>query len=226
MDFIKVYTPASFWPMTANMASAVQAEGMEKTVNDPAKLGGKVPWVSLSRDDADFNNDNGEYWRGAVWIPTAYAGLKGLRNYGLFETAHESALKLIEHMYQTFKNYEPHTIWECYNPNVPTPARSCDENHRIVRPDFCGWSALAPIAVYIEDVIGIHSVNAFTKTVEWSLSDGLKGKTGVRNFRFGNVVADLICENGFCKVNSNEAFSLKVNGKTFAVVSGENTFKL
>ena len=224
MQFIKVMTPAGYWPLTAKMATPAQADKISAYVKDPQKFGGEYPWVSLARDDADFNSQTGEYWRGSVWLPTAYAGLKGLRNYGLFATARESARKLIAHMYRTYKEFSPHTIWECYNPNTAEPAHSCDEGGRMVRKDFCGWSALGPISIYIEDVIGIHTINAFTNTVEWALADDAKEKIGIKNLRFGSTIADIICENRIAKVSSNKDFTLIVNGCKYAVKAGDNSF--
>ena len=49
--------------------------------NDENLFGGVVPFVSLARNDADFV-PQGQYWRGGVWLPTAYATLRGLTNYG------------------------------------------------------------------------------------------------------------------------------------------------
>ena len=153
-------------------------------------------WFSLARDDADFNAATGEYWRGSVWVPTAYMTVKGLENYGYFTLARDTARKVVEHMYLTFRDYAPHTIWECYNPSKSEPAHSCGENQQVVRPDFCGWSALAPIGLYLENVIGIYSADAFAKVVKWQLDLQGQGKIGVRNFRFGDTVTDLVYENG------------------------------
>lgn len=224
LDYIKVMTPAGYWPLTAQMASFEQARKISTHLNNPQKFGGQYPWVSLARDDADFNSQTGEYWRGSVWLPTAYAGLKGLRNYGLFATARESALKLLTQMYRTYEKYSPRTIWECYKPNAAEPACSCDESSRIVRKDFCGWSALGPISIYIEDIIGIHSINAFTNTVKWNLADNIKGKIGIKNLRFGNTVTEIMYENQICKVSSDNDFTLIVNGNKYDIKAGNNTF--
>lgn len=213
-EFMKVLTPASFWPLVSRMGTPAQAEALSRFLTDPAKLGGIVPLVSLARDDADFNKDDGRYWRGSVWIPTAYAAIKGIENYGMYSLAHDVSCGILEHMAKTYENFEPHTIWECYNPSRPEPARACDKTLSIVRPDFCGWSALAPIGLYIENVIGIHSVNAFTNTVEWFLPER-KGEIGVRNFRFGEIVADLVSVDGKITVTSNKPFTLLVNGRKF-----------
>ena len=222
--FMKVLTPASFWPLVSGMASAEQADRMCRLLEDPALLGGERPCVSLSRSDPDFNAETGHYWRGSIWVPTAYAAIKGIERYGHYELAERTARNILLHMSRTYREYEPHTIWECYNPNRPEPARSCDEANRVVRPDFCGWSALAPIGLYLENVIGIHSVDAFRNTVRWALPETAR-PVGVRNLRFGETVADLVCENGTVNVTANRPFMLYVNEKEFAVPAGSSVFQ-
>ena len=146
--FYKVRTIASYWPLTSKIATKEQANAMLSYLLDDADFGGNAPFVSLSRKDADFM-DKGAYWRGAVWLPTAYATLKGLANYDYLESAHTLATKLVAHMWKTYESYEPHTIWECYSPTECKPATQTD-NKTCVRHDFCGWSALGPISIYLE----------------------------------------------------------------------------
>ncbi len=224
-ELCKVSTAGSYWALTGRIATDEQAKAMEAHLNDPEKFGGERPWVSLSRSDGDFNAENGMYWRGSVWLPTAYAGLRGCSNYGMFDTARKTAINLLGHMYRTWQNYTPHTIWECYAPCNDAPARSCDENNRIVREDFCGWSAIGPTAAFIEFVIGVYDIDAFKRTVKWNLPENIVGKTGVKNLHFGNITADLIAENDNITVVSNDEFTLEVNGINYTVTVGNNTFK-
>lgn len=222
-EFYPVLTPASFWPLTAKIASAEQAARTVRAIEDGDKLGGEYPWTSLSRSDADFNGENGMYWRGSIWLPTAYAGLKGCLNYGFFDQARDSALKLLQQMYRTWREYSPHTIWECYNPSCCEPARSCDENNRIVRPDFCGWSALGPISIFIECVIGIYYVDAFKRVVKWNLPGKISGICGIKQLRFGNITADLLASENTITVVSDAAFTLIVDGKSCPIAAGTQT---
>ncbi len=223
-ELCKVASAGSFWALTSCTATAGQAREMELHLNDPEKFGGERPWVSLSRSDGDFNAANGMYWRGSVWLPTAYAGLKGCVNYGFFQTARKTGIALLKHMYRTWQNYIPHTIWECYAPCADAPALSCDENNRIVREDFCGWSAIGPIAALIEFVIGIYDIDAFKKVIKWHLPENITGRTGIKNLHFGDITADLIAEKNRITVNSNGNFILEVNGKTYNISAGKNKF--
>ncbi|MCR4718401.1 MAG: neutral trehalase, partial [Firmicutes bacterium] len=109
-EFCKVMTIASYWALTAGVASREQAKYLTEHLLNSKCFGGFVPFVSLSRSDNDFKS-NGAYWRGSVWLPTAYATLKGLVNYGFYEDAHILASKLLNHMYRTYREFNPHTIW-------------------------------------------------------------------------------------------------------------------
>ncbi|HBF86676.1 MAG TPA: neutral trehalase [Clostridiales bacterium] len=219
--FIKVPSMASFWTMTAGIATKERAKALAGYLTDPEMFGGNVPFTTVARKDADFVPE-GQYWRGSVWLPTAYAALKGLADYGYVEEARETGKALIEHMYRTYTEYEPHTIWECYSPTEYKPATQTD-NVTIVRPNFCGWSALGPIAVYIEYVLGFYKVNAFENSVKWAKPD-VKGKVGVKNFRFGDVVTDIIADGNKCFVVSNGEYALEINGKEYKIEKGENEF--
>ncbi len=223
--FYKVITPASFWPLVAGVASPEQARRVADYAKDPAHLGGDVPLISLSRSDPDYRS-HGLYWRGSLWIPTAYASLKGLAEYGLYADAHEAGTKILNHMLATYLEFEPHTIWECYSPEKHEPATQIGGEGHLVRKDFCGWSALGPIAIYIEYVLGFHTVNAFEGVLEWEKPTDIDGRIGIRNLRFGDIVTDVVAEGDVCTVVSNQPYTLKINGKDYAVSKGETRIEL
>ena len=129
-------------------------------------------------------------------------------------------------MYQTYAGFSPHTIWECYNPEKPIPATYELSDNAFVRPDFCGWSALGPISIYIEFVLGFHSINAFEKTVKWAKPDAFNGKIGIENLRFGNIVTDIVATDSDCRVASNKAYTLEINGKKYEINAGVNELVL
>ena len=224
MEKIPILTPASFWPLLAEIPAQEQADRMCRVLEDPEKLGGVVPWVTLSRDDPDFH-ESGAYWRGSVWLPTAYMGTKGLEKYGQFKLAHDCACKILGHMYRTWRDVSPHTIWECYNPVSCYPALTC-RNEQLVRKDFCGWSALGPISLFIENVIGITGADAFTNTVEWHLPENPKGAIGIRNYTFGSVTADMICREGVLETVSDGVFTLRINGRDHLISEGTHSQKI
>lgn len=218
---IKVLTPASFWPALSKMANPVQMARMVDYVKDSRYLGGFVPWVSLARNQVDFNPATGDYWRGGMWLPLAYMGIKSLEQYGYFELAKAQASQILHQQFRTYHDVTPHTIWECYAPSSNTPAT---EHGKICRKNFCGWSALGPISLFIENVIGIYDVNAFDRTVCWYLTRQ-PGSVGIKRLRFGDIVTDLICTDGVIVVSSNQAYTLIVNGKSYPVKPGKQSFK-
>lgn len=218
-SFVKVRTPASYWTMLAEVPNQTQAESMLKYAVDSLEFGGAYPWPTVSRKDPDFNAEYGDYWRGGIWVPTAYMATKALEKYGFYEVADKNATQLLMRMLETYQKYEPATIWECYNPTKPEPVqRVYGDKLEVVRPDFCGWSALAPISMLIENVLGFHSVNAQTKTVEWRKYQ--RGTHGIKNLRFGNIVTDIIAYEKHIEVKSNMPYTLKINGKDYEVKAG------
>lgn len=219
-----VMTVASLWALTAGIASPEQAALLAKRVCEPETLGGDPPIVSLSRSDSDFDA-NGLYWRGALWLPTAYASLCGFNRYHLFDVAHETGKKILDYMYRTYVEYEPHTIWECYSPTKYEPA-SNEHGNAVARPDFCGWSALGPISVYIECVLGFHTVDAFSNRVEWEKPDDMGDNIGIKNLRFGKVTTDIVANGSLCTVTSNAPYTLSINGIEYAISEGENKFPI
>ncbi len=220
---LKVKTPASYWPMFAEMCSPDQASKMVKHITDPDVFGGERPWVTVARNDPAFTKPDGNYWRGAIWLPTAYMGTKALEKYGYYDEADKAAEKLLMHMIRTYREYEPHIIWECYSPTRDAPATDGKER---VRPNFCGWSALGPISLFIENVLGFHMVDAQKKCITWRIHQ--PGRHGIANLHFGDIVTDIIYndENGCVAVKSNAPYALVINGSRHDIKSGLNAIEL
>ena len=218
-----ILTPASFWPMLAEIPSKAQARRMTEFALRPDKLGGEVPWVTVSRDDPDFDANDGLYWRGSMWLPTAYMGIKALEKYGFQEAADTTAEKVLSWMLRTYCDYEPHTIWECYSPTAPTPS----SNHgKRVRPDFCGWSALGPISLFIENVLGFHDIDASSRTVHWDIRHDCRH--GLNNLTFGDTTTELLYDPAASTVTirSNKPYCLILNGKSHRIRAGVTTISI
>lgn len=220
----RIKTPASFWAMLAEVPNKKQAAQMVAYLTDKNFMGGDYPWTSLSRDDKDHNSETGDYWRGGIWLPIVYMGTKALEKYGYYDLADELAEKVIRQQLRTYKTVEPHTIWECYNPSADEPSTECGNRSR---PDFCGWSALGPISLFIENVMGFRQVNALNNTIEWDLKKK-NGTHGLRNLKFGAITTDILYDQptNQIQVRSNHPYSLVVNGKKHRIKEGENTLQL
>ena len=218
-DYCKIKSAASFWPMLAEIPNQKQAERMAEYMRSEKYMGGKYPWVSLSRDDRDYNGETGNYWRGGIWLPMAYMGTKALEKYGLTDLADELAEKVVMQQLRTYHAITPHTIWECYNPGQDLP--STEHGHR-ARPDFCGWSALGPISLFIENIMGFRNANALTHTLTWDLKPEI-GTYGLRHFKFGDIRTDIIYQHDkqSIAVTSNAPYSLIINGKKYKIKKGK-----
>ena len=101
--------------------------------------------------------------------------------------------------------FKPQIIWECNTPSTNKPP-------------------LDPISLFIENVLGIRSVDAEKLTVDWDIHH--KCLHGVRNLRFGPVVTDLIYEKGLVKAKSNKEYTLVVSGRKYKVPAGNSTFSV
>jgi hypothetical protein len=136
---------------------------------------------TLSADDPNYN-PRGHYWRGGVWAPTNFMVVKGLENQQVFSLADSIAENHLKNMAEIFTlglsndesvAYEERygdrykTIWECYSPEYSSPATRWDDTF-FSRQDFVGWSGLGPIALFIENVLGI-SVNGMENKVTWRI---------------------------------------------------------
>ena len=218
----KVPTMASYWPLLAEMPDAGRSSRMIEKLADPAWFGGFVPTPSLARHDADFVPDGG-YWRGSIWLPTTYMAVKAADANGRPDVARTVARGIVDHMYGTFAAVEPHTIWECYSPTEQKPACSA-RTRKFVKTDFCGWSALGPISLFIEDVIGVKQANAFENTLVCDFDRHPKGRVGVENYRFGTVVCSVIATEREIVVTSNAGFTLIADGRSWSVREGRNVF--
>ena len=218
--FFKVKTPPPTGPLLAEIASPEQAARMVEHLRDPETFGGIRPWVTVARNDRHYYGEDGAYWRGGIWLPTAYMGTKAIEKYGYQAEADVAAENLIAQMYRTYMTVEPQTIWECYSPSRDYPV--VRRNGHIVRPDFCGWSALGPISMFIENVLGFHTVDAKNKRVEWRLHQqdrhGIETSNSVRSSpTYSTTVPASV------GVSSNAAFELVINGTSHAIQPGETT---
>ena len=220
--FCRVLTPASYWVILAGCASPEQRQRQFSLLKDPRKLGGIVPFPSVSRDDPDFD-PSGRYWRGSVWLPTAYAGIKALERYGEYETASKLSLDLLRFMVRTYREYSPHTIWECYSPTGPRPATS--RIKPVVRKDFCGWSALGPISLLIENVIGISGFDASSRSLTWNPGVS-EGRSGIRNLNFCGGRFDLIREGKTIRIRGDFPVTVYFRDRKLECAGGENIFSL
>jgi len=217
-EFSRVKTPAAYWPMLAEMCSPAQAARLLEHALDGETFGTNRPWASVARSHPDFTTPDGNYWRGGIWLPLSYMATKALEIYGYLAEADQAAQNLLDMMWRVYEQCEPHSIWECYSPTRDTPA---DVNGKRVRGEFCGWSALGPISMFIENILGFHVIDAPARRVEWRLYR--PGRHGIENLHFGDVTADIVADGkGEIAVTSNAPFTLVVNGAGIDIQPGQS----
>lgn len=151
---------------------------------------------------------------------------KALEKYGFYDLADELSENLIRQILNVYvSGFDgKHTIWECYSPSQDRPST---EHSRTARPDFCGWSALGPISMFIENIMGFHHINGLNKSIEWKLK-AKNGTHGIKNLRFADITTDIVYNSKKKVVNvlSDKPYQLIINGKSFSVKVGKTRISL
>jgi glycogen debranching enzyme len=188
-NFVSCKTAAGFWPILAGICPQNRLEDLVAHLENREEFNRTIPVPTLSADDANFSHE-GVYWLGGVWAPTNYMITRGLQCAGRGEVAHEIAVKYLNGMAWTYSQFSPHTIWECYSSEAFTPGKAAYTS-KWVKPDFVGWSGIGPIAMLIENIIGIE-LNAPEKRIDWTIR--LTEEHGLRQLAIPGGHVDLICE--------------------------------
>jgi glycogen debranching enzyme len=172
-----IKTILGFWPMMAHIASAEQAASLVEHLQNPKEFWRPNLVPALAADEPGYSAE-GQYWNGAVWAPTNYMVIKGLQDYGYEDLATKVTTIYLANMADSLE--KSGTIWENYAPE--------SSNGHGAR-DMVGWSADGPIALLIENVLGIRGFAA-TRSVTWR--PRLAGENGIRNLTVGATHISLI----------------------------------
>jgi hypothetical protein len=152
--------------------------------------------------------------------------IRGLLNYGYDDFAAAAVERHLKNMSDVLR--VTGTIWENYAPETAWRGNAS-------MGDFVGWSGVGPIAMLLENIIGLRA-DAPADRLTWRIRR--TDRHGVRNFHFGdNKRVSLIAEprasvNDPVTVNviSDSPFELVIalpQGKFDKnVVPGENSFTL
>ena len=158
-SFERVATLASFWPMVAGIPNASRCARLAEHLSDPDEFWTPHPFPTLSAAHPAYE-PTGRYWRGSVWAPTNYMTIKGLERCGLEALASRATERHLTAMAAVLA--DTGTIWENYAPE------GCDRGEPSL-PDFVGWSGAGPIALLIENILGLR-LDAPRGTVTWRLA--------------------------------------------------------
>jgi glycogen debranching enzyme len=192
--FARCKTLAGFWPLLASITPPDRAARLVGHLTNPSEFGRLHPFPTLSADHSSYMPTGG-YWLGGVWPPTTYMVIKGLAANGFEELARQSAQRHLDQLAQVAA--ETKTLWEDYCPESSEPGLPA-------RPDFVGWAGLGPVAMLIEDVLGIE-LNALEQTIRWRPRG--EEKHGIYNLRMGRNVVDLR-QDGKYQVTAAQPFTL------------------
>jgi len=169
-----------FWPMLAGIATPSRAACLASHLSDPNSFNRASGTATLSADSAGYNKDTGSYWRGAVWPPTQYMVIKGLETCGNEGLASYLAGKYVGASLDAFK--AKGDITEFLAP---------DRHESYGCGQFVGWGGIAPIALFIEDILGVR-VDAPANKVTWRIRK--LERHGIDNLRLGDKTISLVCD--------------------------------
>jgi hypothetical protein len=154
----------------------------------------------MSADSEGFEPQKGG-WCGAVWPAATYVVLKGLHTVGLSRLAQAIAqahLGLINAVFQ-----RTDTFWEAYSAVAQASADG-------VQPRSIAQTGLAPIAMLLEDVLGIQSDWPLHRVI-WRRYLETDQPYGVRNYPLGpEGTVDLIGDSDRVLVNTDVPFTLHI----------------
>jgi hypothetical protein len=132
-----------YWTLLGKVVPEEKLDGFLSHLKNPKEFYRQTPLPALSASDPDYVGW-GDYWLGGVWAPTVYMVLKGLSEYGKEDLAKHLAKIVYKNVSIVYE--ATGTFWENYAPDLIAygmPAKK----------DFCGWTALIPIAVYKEYIV-------------------------------------------------------------------------
>ena len=130
-----------FWVLVSRVATEERAERVVRTLSDVRLFNQRVPFPCLPKDDPEYDPISG-YWCGSVWPPTNYAAIKGLLAYGYRDFAEDVARRWYNASAEMWVRFG--TVFENLSPE------RFDMRKEKSDIDFCGWGAIAPIALPVE----------------------------------------------------------------------------
>ncbi|MBN1541535.1 hypothetical protein JW992_05275, partial [candidate division KSB1 bacterium] len=182
---INHWTIGAYWTLLAQVAEDKQVDGLVRALKDSNNFNTPHRVPTLGKYSIDYS-PYGDFWRGSVYPPMNYMVIKGLDQVG----HRDLALKIAQnHLLAIYLNYiNSGTLYESYHPSTLYHPSNRS------RVDFVGWTGLSPIALLIENIIGIE-VDAPSRLVRWALHRS--DRHGVENLRWGpdyGFRTDLIAE--------------------------------
>ena len=139
---IRRQSAAGFWALISRVARPERARRVIDALKDPARFNRPFPFPAVPADDPEDYQPETAYWRGVVWPPTTYVALHGLLEWGERDFAEDAARRYYNANAALFESTG--TVWENISPE------QCEHPKEMSGRDFCGWGALAPVALPAE----------------------------------------------------------------------------
>jgi glycogen debranching enzyme len=193
----------AYWALLSEVCRGERVTCLAEHLRDPHEFWRPHLVPTLSADDP-FYDPRGHYWRGSVWGPTNYMLTAGLTLCGFRDIAYSIASNHLSNIAEVYSRFSPNegdiafeeryddayqTIWECYAPEVCAPATRWDGTF-YARQDFVGWSGLGPIAMLIEQVLGIEILGCENR-IHWHVARS--DRHGIERIRLRDQTISLIC---------------------------------
>jgi hypothetical protein len=171
-----VFSIGAYWALLdSKMVSGRRLELFLQHLRDGDAFQRPHQLPSMSAVSEGYDAETGNRWQGGVWSPTNYMVLKGLDAVDQKGLAHKIAYNHLENIATVFERTD--TFWEHYAPEEAAPGQGA-------KADYVGWTGLSPIAILIEDIIGLQS-NWPSRQVSWQRRYKSDSFYGVRNYPLG-----------------------------------------
>ncbi|MDX9719644.1 MAG: carbohydrate-binding module family 20 domain-containing protein [Myxococcota bacterium] len=239
-------TLAGIWPVLAGCATTEQGQRVLQQLASPSAFWRLHVFASTAADAPSFD-PRGHYWRGGVWAPTNYASIRAISQVGQHDLARRATANHLHKLSRVWHDFEPqpgelapdangdgrNTLWELYAPDALAPGTRWDAQF-LGRQQFVGWTGLGPIALLLEQLIGLQA-DAEQDRLVWRISR--TDEHGVRGFRFGDQLVDLIAQERrsheeplLIEVQTSDPFTLVVElgavQRHFEVKRGASTLQV
>ncbi len=221
-QFSPVRSIAAYWALLdKDLVPAGRMENFLRPLRDVDAFNRPHRIPSQAADSPGYDGDTGGCWQGGVWASTNYVALRGLRTAGQHRLAHEVAKNHLQNVYEVFRRTD--SFWENYAPERPAPGEPA-------RRDFVGWTGLTPIAVLLENIIGL-TVDWPQRRVVWDRRLDTTGQYGVLNYPLGRTgLLEIVGDQDAIAVTTTTGFNLTVvddvGSLQTAVTAGTTEIKL
>ncbi|MDA0246164.1 MAG: trehalase family glycosidase [Chloroflexi bacterium] len=199
-EFSGIKSIASYWALLdKELVPPARLEPFLRHLREPSAFRRPHPIPTLSADSTGYDAETGGNWRGGVWPAMNFMLLKGLRTVEQHALAFELATTHLNHVGEVFG--QTNTFWENYAPETAVAGLNA-------RPDYVGWAGLSPIAILLEDVIGVMS-DWPQRRVMWDRRLQCQGHYGVQNYPLGpDYAIDLLGDDDMIFVTTEVPFTL------------------